>query len=474
MTQTILKPSIEIPGPKAVPIIGSKGNLISFMRDPIGYMMILNKNYGDLVSLVRGVPNGMVFAFGPKHNQQILSESDTFLNAGITQPGPIESANHRIGIGLLSMNGEEHKRMRRLVSTPFHYKQVPNYHNDIVKLTEEMLSNWKSGDTIDIWHEMTELTKRISIKLLLGLDDPKTALSVANLMEEWMSINISFPARTMQVNLPGFPYNKMLRLAENLEKRLLSLIQQKRSVLSSDDHDVLSLLLTPNEDGEVMSDRELAGQVNFLFAASFETTANSMTWISFLLSQHPEIMQEIYEDLVSTLDRRNPEYSDLEKLSSLERVMKEGLRLLAPPVYAYRVLSKPATIGDYEFPANSTVAFSHYITHHMETLYDQPNRFNPDRWKDIKPTNFEYLPFGVGAHACLGGSLAYMIMKIVLSMTLRKFRLKVVPNSDISRKVLVTLAPKYGIPVKVYEQDENFAASKSKVTGDIHEMVELN
>ena len=474
MTAVIPKPSLEIPGPKQVPLIGSKGNLISFMSDPISYMMILKKNYGEMASLVRGVPRGMVFAFGPKYNQQILSNADTFLNAGISQPGPKDSANNRIGVGLLSMNGEDHKRVRRIVSNPFHYKIIPNYHEAIVRLTSEMIDSWHDGKEIDIWEEMSRLTKRISIKLLLGLDDPRTALEVADMMEEWLSVNISFGARLLPHDLPGFPYRKMLRLAEDLEHRLKVLIQEKRTVLSDKDHDVLSLLLKPSEEGDYMSEQELVGQVNFLFGASHETTANSISWILFLLSQHPSVMEEVYHHILKTIGDKKPEYGDLEKLDVLELTMKEGLRLLAPPVYAYRVLSQPVTMGGYEFPARSTVAFSHYITHHMEEIYENPNSFNPNRWKTIKPSHFEYLPFGVGAHACLGGQLAYMIMKIVLSMTLTKYRFKIKPNSDISRRVLVTLLPKHGIPATAIAQDENFANSKSKVKGNIHEMVDFN
>lgn len=473
MNISTLKPSLTIAGPKQVPILGSKGNLISFMKDPIGYMTILNQNYGEMASLVRGVPKGMVFAFGPKYNQQILSNADIFLNAGISQPGPKDSANNRIGIGLLSMNGEDHKRVRRLVSNPFHYKQIPKYHSDIVKLTEEMLSGWHHGKEIDIWEEMSRLTKRISIKLLLGLDDPRTAFEVADMMEEWLSVNISFGARLLPYDLPGFPYRKMLRIADRLETRLLKLIQEKRSVQSAEDKDVLSLLLKPNEDGESMTEQELVGQVNFLFGASHETTANSISWTLFLLSQHPEELKRVFEEVTKVHSGKDPEHANLDKMPVLERTMKESLRLLAPPVYAYRVLSEPVTMGGYEFPERSTVAFSHYITHHMSDIYEDPNSFIPDRWQSIKPSHFEYLPFGVGAHACLGGQLAYMIMKIVISKTLTKFKLKIRPGADISRRVLVTLLPRNGIQATVFEQDQNFDDSYSKVKGDIHEMVNL-
>lgn len=474
MTQKVLMPAKSIPGPAPMPILGSKGNLINFMRDPIGYMIMLRREYGDVAALVREVPRGMVFAFGPRYNQQILSEADTYLNAGITQPGPRESANNRIGVGLLSMNGEAHKRVRRLVSMPFHYKTVPTYHQPVAALVKEMVDGWSDGQVIDIWQELTQLTKRISIKMLLGLSDVNTALSVADLMEEWFSVNISFPARLMPVDLPGFPYQRMLKLAERVEVRLLDLIKQKRESLSENDQDVLSLLLRAGDDESApFTDAELVGQVNFLFAASYETTANSMSWILFLLSQHPEIMTSVHEHLQEVLDGRIPAYEDLEKLTVLERVMKEGLRLFAPPVYAYRVLSKDIELDRYEMPQGSTIAFSHYMTHHMPEIYEEPERFNPDRWLTIKPTNFEYLPFGAGAHACLGGSLAYLIMKITFSTILSRYRLTVVPNSLIERKVLVTLQPRHGIPMQLTKQDGKFAMSKVPVRGNVHEMVKL-
>ncbi|MBZ0188635.1 MAG: cytochrome P450, partial [Candidatus Obscuribacterales bacterium] len=260
MTQKLLLPAKQIPGPSPMPLIGSRGNLISFMRDPIGYMLMLLREHGDIAAMVKEVPKGMIFAFGPKYNQQFLSDADTYLNVGVTQKGPQDSANYRVGVGLLSMNGDAHKRMRRLLSPPFHYKTIPGYHEPVSRLAEEMIESWEDGKVVDMWAELNRLTKLISIKMLLGLDDPKTALSVADQIAEWFDVNISFQARAFQIDLPGFPYRKMLKLADELEARLLRLIKQKRDVLNDTDDDVLSLLLRASfDESEPITDAELVG-----------------------------------------------------------------------------------------------------------------------------------------------------------------------------------------------------------------------
>lgn len=474
MTQTILLPQSSIPGPAATPLIGYRGNIIKFLSDPIAFMIKLQQDYGNVAAFIGGVPRGMVFAFGAKYNQQVLSDADTYLNAPITMPGPKDSANRRISMGILSMSGERHKFFRRLMTPAFHVRTIPSFQPVILQLLEDQLESWKDGGVVDVSKEMTRLMKLFSIKMLLGLEDSKQALALADLMEEWYAINIYFPTRVLLVDLPGFPYHKMLRMAETLEGKLIALMNEKRAKLSPDSQDVLSLLLNAHEEsGEPISDADLVGQLNFLFAASYETTANSMSWILFLLSQHPQVMSKLMENIDEVLENRPPKYEDLDKLTYLDCVIREGLRMFAPPVYANRVLAKSVELDNYSLPERSTIVFSHYMTHRDPAVFENPDKFDPDRWLTIKPNSFEYLPFGAGAHACLGYTLSFLIMKTVLSTVLSRYRLTCMPDSDISRKVLVTLSAKNGIPMQLTKQDKQFAKSKSRIKGNVHEMVDL-
>jgi cytochrome P450 len=117
------------------------------------------------------------------------------------------------------------------------------------------------------------------------------------------------------------------------------------------------------------------------------------------------------------------------------------------------------------------VVASHYITHHMPDLYPEPERFRPDRWLEIAPSPYAYLPFGAGSRMCLGAPFALLMLKVSLSIMLQRYRLTVVPGSRIDRHCTLTLGPLQGIPMQIHLQDGNF--SSSPVAGNIHDLVDL-
>ncbi len=462
-----------IPGEPPMPVFGWRGNFTQFLNDPIAYMRRLYLKYGKIACLVKG-QKSMIFAFGPEYNQLVLTNPALFLNAGIAHPGPKNSANRRVGFGLLSMNGAQHKRHRQLTMPPLQHRAMPKYHEDIIKITQTILEPWTTKRKLDVWVEMKRLTKVIASTLLFGLDDPTEAMELSNVFEKWQDMNISIPVRLFQISFVGSPYYRMLRLAEQLEEKTIKMINRKRANLSTNATDILSIFLQARgEDGKLMTEEELIGQINFLFEASYETSSNSLTWTLFLLSQHPKIMSDLFDELNQVLNGNPPTVEQLNQLPLLERVIKESMRLLAPPAYSYRVTSGAVRLGPYQLQPGTTVAFSHYITHHMPELFQNPNRFMPERWLSINPSPYEYLPFGAGAHSCLGSPFALMSMKIVLAAVLQRYRLTAIPGSRISRKVLVLLAPKYGMPMIIQKQDREFEKSKTAVCGDIHEMVDL-
>ena len=464
---------VNIPGPAPMQLFGWRGNFTQFLRDPIAYMRKLYRTYGEISCLVKG-EKSMIFAFGPEYNQLVLTNPSLFLNAGIAHPGPKNSANRRVSFGLLSMNGAQHKRHRQLTAPPLHNKAMSKYHDSIINITQTLLENWATESKLDIWVEMKRLTKLISSSLLFGLDDPSEVMELSDVFEQWQDMNISIPVRLFQVNFIGSPYYKMLKLAEELEEKTIKMINRKRANILPDATDILSIFLQARgEDGNLMTEEELVGQINFLFQASYETSSNSLTWTLFLLSQHPKIMRDVFDELHQVLDGKPPTIEQLNQLPLLERVIKESMRLLAPPAYSYRVTSQAVELGPYQIQKGSTIAFSHYMTHHMPELFPNPNQFMPERWLSINPSPYEYLPFGAGAHSCLGSHFALMSMKIALAAVLQRFRLTVIPNSRIDRKVLALLAPKYGMPMMVQKQDREFEKSKTAVRGNIHEMVDL-
>ncbi|MBI4430492.1 MAG: cytochrome P450 [Candidatus Omnitrophica bacterium] len=470
-TESIQHDLEKIPGPLPHPILGWRGNLFRFLSDPLAYMQMLRRTYGEIAVFVRRPENKMVFTFHPKYNQQILSNPDLFNSVGITHLGPEGSAHRKVGHGLLSMNGPQHKQQRRLIMLPFQRNHIVTYRDAIVEIVEDVTGRWRSGSRLDMFKEMKELTRRISSKILLGLDASSKAFSVSAIMEKWLELNISIKTRLLPIDYLGLPYHRMLQLAEKLERETIAMIEQKRSeeIAGSD---VLSILIRAHdEDGTTMTDDELIGQANILFAASHETTSSSLVWILFLLAEHPAVYANLVDELSGRLKGSAPTFDELNQLSLLDRVIKEGMRILPAAVYTYRLSTVPFELGPYHLPERTTVALSHYITHHMPEIYPEPERFNPDRWLTCSPTPYEYLAFGAGPRACIGGGFATMAMKLSLAMIVQRFRLSVVPHARINRHLVVTMGPQHGMPMTVHEQDRRFG--KNPVRGNIHEMVDL-
>jgi cytochrome P450 len=232
------------------------------------------------------------------------------------------------------------------------------------------------------------------------------------------------------------------------------------------------LLLQAHDKSGLVSDSELVGQTNLLLLASYETTTTALTWTLFLLAQHPRVAQDLHDELKSVLRGDPPTLEQLDKLALLDAVIKESLRILPPVIYNTRTAVKPFALGPHHLDTGATVGFSHYITHHLPELFPDPEKFMPERWLSCDPSPYEYLPFGAGSRTCIGAAFALMLTKIAVAIILQRFSIAVVDDSLIDRKGLITLAPKFGMPMLLDSIPGRFA--KSRVRGSIHEMVDLN
>ncbi len=458
-----------IPGPPPMRFFGSRGNLILFRRDSIAYLELLH-SYGKIVAFVAG-RYGTIFAFGPKYNQQLLGNPSLFHMTGFPLPGPKDSAQKRISYSLFSMNDEKHARQRRLISPPFHRQSIEGYHRILVEKTERLLSGWKIGQHIDLVQEMKRFTLGIAGKILFAFDDDLETQDIGDMISRWIHVSTSCSVRLLPKDWPGLPYHRMLKLAEQLERKILPLIARRRAG-NTMGKDVLSILIrSQDEAGIDLSDEELLGQTTVLFVAAHETTANVLTWTLFLLGQHPKILGDLMDELRGVLRGQAPVTSQLEQLPLLDRVIKESMRILPPVPYCTRTSTAPFELGPYQLSAKTTVACSHYITHRLPEIYSEPDKFLPDRWLAIRPSSYEYLPFGAGPRICIGAAFASMTIKIALAMILQRFQLSLLPGTRIDRKVTITLSPKNGMPVELRSPANGFQFVP--VCGNIHEMVQL-
>ena len=469
-----------LPGPHPAFLFGWRGNLVRFARDPIGYTTKMRQQFGDLAAFVRGGSGGLnstfpqcpgvVFAFGPRYNQQLLTNTATFHSTLLT--GLENTKYERLICGLLRMNGEQHKQQRRLMMPAFQKKRIEAYAEDIVAITRQALDTWRMGERRDLAADMRQLSLRIAGKILFGLATLEDADNMGRRIVRWLELIGSPGVLLFPWDWPYSPYRKMLRLSRRLDAAIASMIKDKRAE-GQDAGDVLSMLIHSRDtDGSRMSEDELVGQATLLFMAGHETTANALAWTLFLLAQHPKVAADLHDELAGKLHGEAPTPDDLVGLPHLENVVRESMRLLPPVPFGSRTAISQVSVGTYDLPPFTEVLFSQYHTHHSPEIYAEPERFRPERWEKFEPTPYEYLPFAAGPRMCIGASLAMMEARIVLAIILQRVRLELLPRTRLDRFVNITLSPKQGLPMIVRTQDREFARSRAEMRGNIREMVE--
>ncbi len=237
---------------------------------------------------------------------------------------------------------------------------------------------------------------------------------------------------------------------------------------------MLSILIEAHdEDGTRLTDSELLGHSAVMYVAGHETTAFTLSWTLLLLAQHPQLLAEVSAEARAAIGTSAPTVET--KLPLLDRVLKESQRLLpATPYMFIRQATAGFQLDGHELPADTGFIVSPLITHRIPELYEDPLRFDPERWTRIAPTAYEYMPFGAGPRLCIGMGFASQALRIVLPMVLARFGVELVDGAKVSRKVQgITMGPKHGLPMKLLASGASTKRATS-VRGDIHELVRLD
>ena len=196
--------------------------------------------------------------------------------------------------------------------------------------------------------------------------------------------------------------------------------------------------------------RQLRDEILTLILAGHETTATALSWTWHLLSQNPSVQQKLETELREVLGGRPPTLADLRALNYTGMVLDESMRLY-PPVWSIgRSPIDDDEIGGYRIPKKSMVMLSQYITHRHPIFWDEPDRFDPERFSlersEGRP-RYAFFPFAGGPRQCIGNIFALNEANLVLATVAQRYRIRVTPGHPIELQPLITLRPRYGIKV---------------------------
>jgi cytochrome P450 len=463
-----VRPTLQAPCAGSI----THGNLLDFPRDPLACMRQLHATHGPVAAL-EDEDRRLAFVFSPAYVQEVLTDVATYHSQFFAIRGSRNSAQRRVTSNILSQNGEEHKRFRRMVMGPFQKKFFEPYHDVLAKLSGDLMASWQPGETRNMFREMTRYMLRVTSVLLFGCDVDELAYEIGRDIERWIALNHAVGIGAFVPDAEaGASYGDLLAAAASLEQKIRALIEHRRSVGAAGD-DVLSRLISAHDDsGMAMTDAELVGQTTVLFGAAHLTTANTMTWTLFLLAQHPRVASDLVAELDAALGGSVPSVRQLEELPLLDRVIKESMRILPASAYSHRVNVRPVRFGDLRLPPGTPIIFSQVITHHVPDLFPEPEVFCPERWRSFSPSPYAYFPFAAGPRMCIGAGLATLILKLSLTVILQHFRFTLVPGATIDARVNWTmLNPASGMPMKLLPPEAEFAYTP--VNGSVHDLVDL-
>lgn len=430
---------------------GPPNNLIralfgAMQQNPLEYFTDLARKYGDVSGMRIGNFRSLFI------NHPNLIEDVLVNNAKKYHKGRILQANkYLFGEGLLTSEGDFWLRQRRLSQPAFHRARVSAYAATMAEYAEQMLATWQSGEERDIHEEMMQLALRIVGKTLFDADVTKDAKEVGETLDILLQIAANF-GRTILVPLwVPTPRNLRAKLGiKRLEKVIYRIIAERRAS-GRDTGDLLSILLqAQDEDGSHMNDRQLRDETITLFLAGHETTANTLSWTWWLLAQNPAVEKKFCEELDGVLGGRVPTLDDLPKLTYLNHVLTESLRLYPTAWGMARLAAEDHEIAGYPVRVGYGVAFAQWVVQRDARWFDAPLEFRPERWENglaKQLPRFAYFPFGGGPRQCIGNTFALMEASVVLATVGQKYRFMLVPGHKVTPLASITLRPRDGIRV---------------------------
>jgi len=195
-----------------------------------------------------------------------------------------------------------------------------------------------------------------------------------------------------------------------------------------------------------MSDEQLRHNLFLFFLAGHETSASSLTWTLYELSQNPTIQQRARDEVMKQIGPDNvPSWDDLSKLDYVSNVIKESLRLWNPVNGIMRITNTPMTLCDYQIPVGTTVFISFFSIHHDPNIWPDPYKFDPDRFTQENSATrhpYAWLPFSAGPRSCIGNKFSLLEMKLTIAMMLQKYQILPDPSYKLTIDRNITIRPK--------------------------------
>lgn len=427
-----------------------RGLFRTFRESPPEFMLGLMREYGDVVRFRGFFP---VYAINhPDYVRQILTQAYPKYTKSTIDYRVISTT---LGRGLVTNDGEDWARQRRLMQPVFSSRTINSFDTTINDVTAQLATQWErkaEGETVWLDRDMSRVTFQVVSRTLFGADIDDVAEEMVDILAIINRHPLQFSAFMTLFPWVPLPSNiQFSRIIQRLEEIVDGLVALHREEGSSR-QDIVDRLLAARdpETGHGMHEKQMRDEIITLMLAGHETSSTALTWTFYLLSQNPDVEIRLRKELANVLGGRPAMSDDLPRLPYLKQVVQESMRLY-PPVWGIaRRCMEEVEFGGYRIPREAYIAITMYALHRHPDYWPDGDRFDPDRFSANRAESrhsYCYLPFAAGPRACIGAGMAMLEIQLVLAHLLQRFCARPLPNHPIEPQAVVTLKTRHGMPV---------------------------
>jgi cytochrome P450 len=405
---------------------------VLYARDPVGFLERYQRRYGDVFSLPFPAFGRLVYVADPDLVKQVFTGDPHAFRAGAANARALEPVLGRFS--LLTLDGDDHMRQRKLLLPPFHGEAVRRYRDLIAEIAVQEVERWPTGVPFGLRPRMQSITLEVILRAVFGVRGEERLARFRTLLPRLAD------ATGVQMWIPFLrrdlgrwsPWGRFLRMRAAVDELVYDEIRRRRAEPDATERDdVLSLLLgSRHEDGSPMSDRELRDELITLLTAGHETSATALAWAFERLLRNPPAMRE----LIAEVDSGGDEYA--------EAVVKETLRVRPVITDVARLVTSDLELGRWIITAGTIVVPAIALVQLIPEVYTDPHEFRPERFLDGQPAPYTWIPFGGGVRRCLGAAFAQLEIRTVLQTVVARAELRAPdPAPERTRLRNVTLVP---------------------------------
>jgi cytochrome P450 len=344
----------------------------------------------------------------------------------------------------MTSEGDFWRRQRRMMQPAFHRRIIDQFTALISEVNAKTMERWAAkaaaGEPVNVTDDASEMTLEIVLRSIFGTDLAR--------LEQKMGVNpFEVVAKDQNRDLKfAFRFRSLGRLVGEL-------IERRRR--EPDEHfDFLAMLMATRdrETDDGMSDREMIDEVLTLIVAGHETTAASLAWTWYLISQNDEVAEGLRAEADAVPDGRTVGLEAAQALRYTHQVLQESLRLYPPGWLFTRRTLEADELRGYAIPARTDVFICPFLLHRHPAYWDQPERFRPERFAeaDVEERHrFSYIPFSVGPRHCIGENMAMFEMLVHIQQASRRFRLTRTGAAPIELEAQINLRPRSNLMMTV-------------------------